>query len=557
MKTRNIASTALFPCLSLILTCLSACQIDNPQVEVANPYEQIDWKNIHYLHSGSHLHSRSQKDWEDIYDMGIRHFALSNYYPSKPTLPLPAEFLRGREDIVVSPNAEHHSSTDHNLHFTTIGSFYTKGYGRGLSTVFDVDWEKSPFEYTFLDLNLFDPEGHAPGEGVYRLDLRRDAVNPGAGDKIEVSLTVEGAVQCDPHTFELIEGGRIENKIYYGAGQDVIYFCVTSAEVYMRIEFDSETTRIDRMRVMQGTNRPWQQAYREALNGDRKDEDGTPIEGLQYLDGGGIIINHPRHPVDDTFEMLNFDKRVLGVEVWNHRRWFGLEKEEPHMSYYDHWDEVLTNGYRAYGFFVKDHKIRGRGRNILLVPKPGGRTAQNREKDALVAYRQGEFFGSLGAYDVVDEQNNVQQPYDHSEFYFTNIEVVRTGATPIAIRIAVGGYNDEKRPNLQIRFITDKGIDHIVDGQKEAEYVLPKTEDGLIECKYVRVEAYAYPDSHNAGEPLTPLIFSKKNVYEIARIHDIRGSLGGNDVDPTGQEHIGTVEMIFSQPIRFMQMQTP
>ena len=483
--------------------------------------------------------------------MGIRHFALSNYYPSEPILPLPADFLQDRKDIIVSPNAEHHSATNHNLHFTTVGSYYKTGYGRGYSSVFDVDWEKTPFEYTFVDLNVFEPESYTPGEGVYRLDLRRDAVNAGAGDEIEISLTLKGAVQCDPETFEKVETGRLENKKYRGEGQDVIYFYVTSPEMKMHVDFNPATTRINRTRVMQGVNRPWQQAFSEALDGNKLDKNGQPVQGLQYPEGGGVIINHPRHPVEDSYKMLDFDERVLGVEVWNHRRWFGLEDEEPHMSYYDHWDEVLSSGRRAYGFFVKDHRIQGRGRNILLVPDPTGRTMEQRERDALAAYRQGKFFGSLGAWDNIDNENNVQQPFDRSEFYFKKIEAVNT--KPRTVRVVVAGWNEVKRPNLQIRFITDNGIAYIVDGKPEAEYELPATEDGSLTCKYVRIEAFAYPETHNNGEPLTPTVFSDKNVYEIARIHDHIGNTGANDVDPVGSEPIGIVEMIFSQPVQFVQ----
>ncbi len=552
MKNCNVVYPLWISFLSIILITLTACQPEVSLVDVNNPYEQIDWENIDYLHSGSHLHSRSQEQWEEIYKMGIRHFALSNYYPSEPTWPLPDEFLQGREDIIDSPNAEHHSATNHNLHFTTIGSFYTTGYGRGFSNGFEVDWGKTPFEYTFDDLNIYDPEGRVPGEGVYRLDLRRDAVNAGDSENIEIFLTIKGAERCDSNTFERIGDGRIENEIYRGDGQDTIYFCVTSPEVDLRVKFDPQTTRLERMRVMQGLNRSWQQAYRQALDGERTDGDGTPIEGLQYPDGGGIIINHPRHPVEDTIEMLDFDERVLGVEVWNHRRWFGLESEEPHMSYYEHWDRVLRSGRRAFGFFVKDHRLEGRGRNILLVPDPAGRTMQQRERDALLAYRQGKFFGSLGAWDMFDANNRVQQPYDHSEFYFTNIEVVRTDTgQPRSIRVAVAGQNDEKRPNIQFRFITEKGIAHIVDGQNEVEYELPVTKDGVVKCKYVRIEAFAYPDSHNDGKSLTNSILAEKNVYEIARIHNILGNTGGNDVDQAGREPLGIVDMIFSQPIHF------
>lgn len=521
---------------------------------VENPYEGVDWSAARHLHGGSHMHTRSPEQWQELYDMGIRHFSLSNYYPSAPIWPLPDEFLSDKPDLVTAPNAEHHGTVDHSLHFTTLGSLYVTGYGRGFSTSFDVDWGQSPFEYTFSDLNRFNPNSDLPGEGVYRLDLRRQPVHPGQADQMELYVTLDGARVCDHSTFQTVGDGSLERERFAGDESDTIYFCVEEEEVRLRVEFDPEITNIDRMRVMQGANRPWRIAFSEALDGERTDEDGKPLAGLLFSDGGGIVINHPRHPVRESIEMLEFDERVLGVEVWNHRRWFGLRDEPPHMQYYAHWDSLLTNGHRAYGFFVKDHRLSGRGRNILLVPEPEGRTAKQRERDALRAYRTGQFYGLLGAWDHVDEQGRVQQPYDRSSFSFRSIELIRSeeGAPP-AVRVRVDGHDTEKRPNIQIRFITDLGIEKVVNQQREARFNLPGAEAGRVHRKYVRVEAYAYPDTHNRDQPLTAERITEMNPYEIARVHDRKGVAGNNDVDPSGQEPIGTVDMLFSQPIRFMQ----
>ncbi|MEX2586117.1 MAG: hypothetical protein WD315_06950 [Balneolaceae bacterium] len=521
---------------------------------VENPYEDVDWSAVQHLHGGSHMHTRSPEEWQELYDMGIRHLSLTNYYPSEPIWPLPDEFLSDKPDLVTAPNAEHHGTVDHSLHFTTLGSFYTTGYGRGFSTSFDVDWDRSPFEYTFTDLNRFNPDSEIPGEGVYRLDLRREPVHPGQAGQIELYVTLEGARVCDHSTFQTVGDGSLEREQFTGDETDTVYFCVKEEEVKLQVEFDPEITNIDRIRVMQGANRPWRIAFSEALDGERTDEDGQPIAGLLYPDGGGVIINHPRHPVRESIEMLEFDERVLGVEVWNHRRWFGLRDEPPHMEYYTHWDSLLAKGHRAYGFFVKDHRLSGRGRNILLVPDPEGRTMDQRQKDALRAYRNGRFYGLLGAWDRVDGQGRVQQPYDRSSFSFQAIELIRSEeGVPQAVRVRVEGHDTVRRPNIQIRFITELGVEKVVNQQREARFNIPGAEAGRVHRQFVRVEAYAYPNTHNQGEPLTAQRVSEMNVYEIARIHDRVGFAGNNDVDGSGQEPIGTVDMLFSQPIQFIQ----
>jgi len=539
--------------LLVYLVHLVSCTNEERTNPVDNPYEAVKWETSQHLHGGSHLHSRSPAQWEQIYDMGIRHLTLSNYYPSQPYWPLPEEFLADRPDLVTAPNAEQHGSTDHDLHFTVPGSFYTTGYGRGFSSGFNVDWSRSPFRYTFTDLNRFNPESESPGEGVYRLDLRRDAIYPGQAEDIVIEVTLAGARICDHSTFETIGNGLFKGERMTAEGPDSVYFCVMEDEVTLEVNFDPQTTRIDRMRVMQGTNRPWRVAFREALNGDRRDKAGRPLEGLQYADGGGIIINHPRHPVEESIEMLTFDERVLGVEVWNHRRWFGLEENPPHLAYYEHWNELLRRGHRAFGFFVKDHRLTGRGRNILLVPDLAGRSTEQRQRDALRSYRKGQFYGLLGAWDQVDEEGRVEQPYDYSEFSFRRIELHRDErGIPEFVRVEVGGHDLSRRPRVQIRFISERGVERIVDGRSLAQFDLPMSDAGFPDLRFIRVEAFAYPETHRNGEPLTADRFSELNVYEIARIHDQLGYTGNNDVDVPGMEPVGIVDMLFSQPIRFL-----
>jgi hypothetical protein len=112
---------------------------------VKNPYADVDWESCQRLHSVNHTHTFSANpggdDWEvttdyqdgqatfeSMYDAGIRHFALSNYYPAKPTYPLDAYFADVPDDALGCPNAEV-SSTRQRGHYCALGSRFDGGDG--------------------------------------------------------------------------------------------------------------------------------------------------------------------------------------------------------------------------------------------------------------------------------------------------------------------------------------------------------------------------------------------------------------------------------------------
>ena len=322
-----------------------------------------------------------------------------------------------------------------------------------------------------------------------------------------------------------------------------------AATMRVRIVFDPAVTRITQFRLMQGTYRPWRDAFRAALDGEARDADGRPVEGLMFPEGGGITINHPTEPLSRVADYLDFDPRVLGVEVWNQHEMFGgqtLEKAAT-MPFYTLWDEVLRTGRRCFGFFVKDHCLFGRGRNVLLVP-PGGDEA-SRERQALRAYRNGCFFGVLGAMSV-GADGKPMAPYDLSGFRFTRIKLRREAGRPVSLDVSVDGADTQRRPNTQIRFVTDRGLVRVVDGTA-ATFVLPRAADGSVACRYVRVEAFAYPNTHSGGQVLTPAAFAALNVFQIARLHDVRGDSGVVYMDGKAGTPLGVVDMLFAQPIFF------
>ena len=121
---------------------------------------------------------------------------------------------------------------------------------------------------------------------------------------------------------------------------------------------------------------PWREAFQEILN------------SLEIPDGGGIIINHPTwsHLQQElVLEMLDFDQRVLGIEVFNG------DCQMDYTALSDMlWDQILATGRQCYGFFAQDHVDDGfwQGKIMLL---PEERTAESCQK----ALRQGRFYGMI------------------------------------------------------------------------------------------------------------------------------------------------------------------
>jgi len=512
-----------------------------PGTEVLNPYEDVDWEKFEHIHSFSHQHANRPPSYnpgaEVFWDMGFRHLPFSNYYPSSPT-PLSDDFRKKHPGALWSPNAEQHSAQGAG-HFNVIDSYYSTGHGDSAKISYRRN-KVSPVEYEFSGLNPYNPE--RPWMSIYFLDL---SITGKEGATL--FMTIEGAQRANPNTYAPT-ADSVMNKTRIPAKRTSIYIRAESEKV--RVRFDLNPDEIDdlRLTMRQGVHRPWKDAFRAALDGTLKDAKGNPIEGLRFPDGGGITLNHTGS-FSDTIEKLNFDPRVLGIEIFNQHMAFGPKGS---MAFYNLWDEVLKTGTRCFGFFVRDHFIYERGRNILLLPPSEGLSIQEREHNASRAYRKGIFYGSLGAL-ALDENGQKTAPYDYSEFKFTSIMLKKDkDGNPEAVKVSVAGADKTKRSNIQVRFITDRGIS-LIENKPDAEFRLSKNQAGRIIEKYVRVEAFAYPPTHLKGKPLTAEDLAKMNVLEISRLHNILGGgyAGTVDFDKGKEAPVPIVDMIFSQPIMF------
>lgn len=101
-----------------------------------NPYEGVNWQNVQHIQSCSHMHCTNDTQLSRICDDGFQHLGISNYYPSKPWYPLSGCFDSIPDDVIGSPNAEHHSAfvdgiCYHNFHFNGLGSTWQSGKAQG------------------------------------------------------------------------------------------------------------------------------------------------------------------------------------------------------------------------------------------------------------------------------------------------------------------------------------------------------------------------------------------------------------------------------------------
>jgi hypothetical protein len=205
-----------------------------------------------------------------------------------------------------------------------------------------------------------------------------------------------------------------------------------------------------------GNGLPWEEVFKRIL------------DQLLFEDAGGITINHPVWSYlsfDEIAKMLDFDPRVLGIEIYNDLCATGYG--DPNKGWgLKFWDQALSSGRRCLGFCVPDHTV-GKGKNILLVPKFN-------EHECLKAYRKGAFFGV-----VLD--NGLR---------FTNIELKQN-----TLLI-------ETNRNSTIRLATNKGEAFKKAGRMKYEYEIPLNSEGQPDIMYIRIEAWDEESAQIFSQPI-------------------------------------------------------
>ena len=364
-----------------------------------NPYEGVNWQRAIRVPSATHMHIVNQENLDNGYRYGVRHFPISNYYPSAPY--------------------------DAN---TRLSDFRLRQWW---GTVRDGRRLDPPINWN--DIITWEHELEEP----YRRDFPFAETEPVYTDIPEDVILSH-------------------NAEHHGFTNSRAHICSPGSS-FASGTFDANWHyHLDRHGFPWGFGGTWQEGFKGML------------QGLDYPDGGGITINHPtwftRFSADQVFEMLDFDERVLGIEIYNdysgRKNWFenpdykAPDEPETGLSL-NLWDRILSTGRRCWGFCVPDHKVEKggnwNGRSVLLV-------SEFTEHNCLKAYRQGQFYGCLK-----DSGLTIR------DFTVTDSSIsVSTNST------------------ARIKFITGAGVTSTVTGDS-ATYELGR-DNSTPEVTYVRVE---------------------------------------------------------------------
>lgn len=375
---------------------------------VLNPYEGVNWEKILQIPSATHVHITTQEKLDQIYHVfKLRHIPISNYYPSAPYYPL----NQIRDDQF---------KVEQNFGVT----YNPKSIGEGRER-----WEKGTFE-----------------EGPF--DWNEIIMNEDTGWYDELSAEHKGELpfKLGDKTFK-----EIPNDIIISPNAEHHSFTNSSlhanavGSLYSSGTFDAHSVfKTLEKGYCYGTGLTWQAAFKKMIN------------ELLFEDGGGITINHPTWSglsFDEVCQMLDYDERVLGIEVFNDTCATGYG--EPARGWaLQLWDKALQTGRKCYGFFVPDHTV-GRGKNILLVP-------EFTEFECLKAYREGAFYGVING----------------TGLGFSSIEVANH-------QLHIG-----LNKTANIRLVADNREVLRKGGIDSLTFDIPLDTQGKPKIKYIRVEAF-------------------------------------------------------------------
>ena len=291
-----------------------------------HPYRNIDWKTVIRVPGTTHrhTHARTQAAIDHAAAQGIEFFTLSNYHPSVPLWPLAGGSKR---DFLYRQRGYVHN-----------GKWHDK----------EIDWNEVIAKW----------KHELPKDIQAQLPLRAPE------KELRLPPGVLEAPNAEFHAFK-----------------DVSYLVHVNApgSLFAAGHFDSRNKfKLKEHGYYPGCRIPWKEAFKLML------------ERLLIPDGGGITINHPAWSylrLELMLEMLDFDPRVLGIEVYNHSSGVADHNAWSEVQ----WDQILSTGRQCFGFFVPDHPGGDpvwHGRNIMLVHE---RTAEA----CLRALRQGSWYGAI------------------------------------------------------------------------------------------------------------------------------------------------------------------
>ena len=291
-----------------------------------NPYANTNWEKCYKIRTANHVHAHvtDPSAFREAMDRGYDLLTLSNYYPSHPYYP--------RASIKKNSFALSQEN----------GLRYKDHFEEGPLNWNEIikEWEEELGEKERANFPFVEGENAFP----------------------ELPEGMLEAPNAEHHSF-------VDCDLIMGRG----FHITAPGSLWASGNFDlGNKYHLRDHGYGIGAGLPWREGFKRIL------------DNLLWEDGGGIIINHPNYtmiPMDFLLEALDYDDRVMGIEVWNSSQ----ASEEV-------WDTVLRTGRQCFGFFAPDHYNEWSSlynpMNILL---PGERTAHA----CMKAYRNGEFYGCL------------------------------------------------------------------------------------------------------------------------------------------------------------------
>ena len=394
LKLAMMASAASTMAPSALAKTVGAARPSLPERN-RRPYSGLDWSKCHQIHTTTHGHCTADEKLKIYLDRGFGFFTMSNYYPAAPYYP--ARKMRRNQFNV---------GQDHAI-------FY-----KGKRT-------EGPFNWNEI------------------IAAWKDELPPEMAKHIPFKL---GKPMFPSFPEDMLEAPNAEHSSLKGEHTQSLHLC-SPVSVFASGMFDAHNKFLFR-----------KHGYLPACGEHWKVAVDRIMAGLIYPDGGGVTINHPSWSrLDKGFllEMLDYDPRVLGIEVYN----FSAGRNNPKRPWVrswseEWWDHALAAGRQCFGFSVPDWGYT-KGVNILLVPE---KTAHA----CLKAYREGNFYGAVVGRGALN---------------FTNI--------------AFDGKKLSASTDKPARFevISKQGVVHKAEG-RECEFVRPAGDH-----VYLRLKAYSVNSS--------------------------------------------------------------
>lgn len=287
------------------------------------PYQGIEWDTDDQIVGCSHMHCTTDKDFHRFIDEGLQFATFANYYPSAPWYPL--------KDIKENFFKCRQSGC------TVNGTYYSG----------EIDFNEEISKW-------------------------KDELAPEKASQLPFKEGKHIFTDIPP---QLLEAPNAEYHSFTDTPNSTHVACPGSQ--FTCCTFDRYLEYgLSKHGYGFGVGLPWREGFDRIL------------DSLLFADGGGITINHPASshlPISLLLEMLDYDPRVLGIEVFNHNDSVDFSESAEPL-----WDVILSTGRQCFGFFVEDHNLDRKWKGkIIIITKD--KTAHG----CLKAIRQGNFYGAM------------------------------------------------------------------------------------------------------------------------------------------------------------------